>query len=44
MIIYMKKKKPKVRQPRVTWERKPMTQVKKSDKVYSRKNQDWTKE
>jgi hypothetical protein len=35
----MKKKKPKVTPPRITWERKPMTQVKSSDKIYSRKNQ-----
>lgn len=35
----MKKKKPKITPPRLTWERKPMTQVKSSDKIYSRKNQ-----
>lgn len=33
----MKKKKPKVTMPRVTWERKPMTQVKPNDKAYDRK-------
>jgi hypothetical protein len=39
----MKKKKPKIIPPRITWERKPMTQVKSSDKIYNRKklNRTW---
>lgn len=42
----MKKKKPKVRPPRVTWDRKPMTQIKQNDKAYNRKKdkRDWRKE
>jgi hypothetical protein len=39
-------KKTKPRKPRETWERKPMTQVKQSDKAYDRKKgkKEWVKD
>jgi hypothetical protein len=37
----MKKKKPKVRQPRITWERKPATQVVPNKKGYKRDKKAW---
>jgi len=41
-----KKKRPKRDITRLTWERKPMTQVKQSDKRYNRKKtkQNWKHE
>jgi hypothetical protein len=39
-----KRKKPKVKKPRVVWERKPQTQVVPNKKAYKREKKDWRNE